>query len=605
MRSEAKGARWVWMILLALTIGGAGLRFGGLGRLLPHLREPDAFIVYELQSIHGDPALVPGMNFHERYPLLLARALSLLPYPVVPAQVAGPEVPARAVAGDPERRHLAACARPFLMTRAAIAALACLLVPLTFVLARRFVSPVAALAAAFFAATSLLHILFSGEARPHGAHATLALAAVLSAIWAGERASAARTALATIAAVLAIGALQTGLLVLPPLALALLLADRRGELAAPARDPDAPRPRRWISRWPALAVPLGTALAGILLFYPTLPYIDAQGLHTAAAEGGGHSVPFEYLNALGLWRAGVRLWTHDPIFSILTACGIILGVAWWCRERQQIDKARKRALAIAAVYAVPYFLVVGLNGEVYDRFLMPLVPYCACFAGGAAAWIAVRVRSSLASERSGQLAVAAVVVACAAWPTFAAVQFTRVARAPDTLQQTAEFLRLNARPTADKILTSPSIALPLLYTPESLLADLADPAGKVTPWIVYQGLIEPRDDGIPRYSIFLFPAKLASKPRADELELARGYLDEHRPDWVVLEISKKMMGLSMMRSLLRVVAERGELAFKSRGSAPAVLSLGPVDYQDIDDLALRIVETEAFGPPIVVFRMKR
>jgi hypothetical protein len=595
MQSEAKGTRCIWVVLAALTLAGALLRFGGLGRLLPQLREPDAFIVYELQAREGDPALVSSMNFHERYPLLLARALSLLPYPAVPAH---------ADAADFESVQLAACARPFWMTRFLIASLACLLVPLTFFLARRFSSAPAALAAAFFVATSLLHILYSGEARPHGAHATLALAAVLAALRASERPNAPRLALAGLAAVLAIGSLQTGLFVLPPLAVAILLAERGAGGAPDAGVRGAPRARAWRALWPALALPIAAAGAGILLFYPTLPYIDASGIHTAAAEGGGHSIPFEYLNAMGLWRAGVELWMHDPIFSILTASGIVLGVAWWWRERKSLAAPRKRMLAIAAVYALPYLLVISVNGEVYERFLMPLLPYCACFAGGAVVWILGRVRSMLAAGSARSCATALVVAACAAWPTFAAVQFTRVARQPDTLQQTAEFLKRNARPEVDSILTSPSIALPLLYTPAAIADDLRDPAGRVTPWIVYQGLLEPRDDGIARYSIHLFPSKLAAKPQPDEIELARAYLDEHRPDWVVLEVSRMMMRLSMMRSLLRVVAERGEIAFKSRGSAPAVLSLGPIDYQDIDDLALRIVETEAFGPPIVVFRMK-
>jgi hypothetical protein len=590
MRLGAARERSTWMLLAALTLAGAVLRFAGIGRLLPHLREPDAFIVYELQSIRGDPALVEGQNFHDRYPLLLARALSLLPYP---------EVPARASGAEAERVHLDACARPFLVVRTAVALIACLLVPLTFFLARRFLGPGAALLAAFFIATSLLHLLYSGEARPHAAHATLALAAVLVALRASERPSFARVACALVMAVLAVACLQTGLFVLPPLALALFLAERGGA-----------RQHNGIRIALALAVPLAAAAIGVVGFYPTLPYIDAQGIHTASAEGGGHSVPFGYLNALGAWRGALQLWMHDPLLAILALCGGILGAAWLFRERGRVDVARRRELAIVAAYALPYALVVSLNGEVYDRFLMPLLPYFACLAGGAVPWLVARVRAELASARARALAGAAVIVACTAWPAYAAVQFARVACAPDTIEQAAEFLRRNARAEsgagrADVILTSPSITPPLLYTSASARSDAVEPSGRVTPWIKYQSLLPPLAGDTARYDVRAVPTAIALKSHDDEIALARKLLDEVAPDWVVLEVSKKMKNLPMMRSLMRAVEERGDVAFKSRGAAPAVLSLGTIDYQDIEDLALRIVETGAFGPPVVVYRMRR
>jgi len=101
------------------------------------------------------------------------------------------------------------------------------------------------------------------------------------------------------------------------------------------------------------------------------------------------------------------------------------------------------------------------------------------------------------------------------------------------------------------------------------------------------------------------PAVLALKSHDDELAVANQLLDDVAPDWVVLEVSRRMKNLPMMQGLLRAAQARGEIAFKSTGAAPAVLTLGQVDYQDIEDLSLRIVETEAFGPPVVIFRMRR
>jgi hypothetical protein len=590
MRLGAARERTVWILLALLTLSGAALRLSGIGRLLPQLREPDAFIVYELQSIHGDPALIGGQNFHDRYPLLLARTLALLPYP---------EVPARADGADPERVHLAACARPFVVTRTAVALIACLLVPLTFVLARRFLGPGASLAAAFYVATSLLHVLYSGEARPHGAHATLALAAVLAALWASEKLSVVRVACALVLAVLAVSCLQLGLFVLPPLAVALYLGSSRTGGA---------RTRARVAL--ASAVTMGAALIGVLAFYPTLPYIDKQGIHTADAAGGGHSVPFEYLNALGAWRGARQVWMHDPLLAILALCAIILGAAWWMRERNRMAPERKRDLAVVAAYTLPYALVVSLNGEVYDRFLMPLLPYLACFAGGALVWLVARVRGELASPRTKAFVGAAIVVGCTAWPAYAAIQFTRVACAPDTIEQAADFLRAHVRAETgsqrpDVILTSPSIAPPLLYTSDAARADAHDPSGRVMPWVMYQSLLPESEGDAARYDIRSVPAVLALKSHDDELAVANQLLDDVAPDWVVLEVSRRMKNLPMMQGLLRAAQARGEIAFKSTGAAPAVLTLGQVDYQDIEDLSLRIVETEAFGPPVVIFRMRR
>jgi hypothetical protein len=193
---------------------------------------------------------------------------------------------------------------------------------------------------------------------------------------------------------------------------------------------------------------------------------------------------------------------------------------------------------------------------------------------------------------------------------YAVDTFARVACAPNTIEQAAAFLRHNARSESgatrsDVILTSPSITPPLLYTSESVRSDAADPSGRVTPWIKYQSLLAPGAGDTARFDVRSVPTAIALKPHDDELALARKLLDEVEPDWVVLEVSKKMKNLPMMWSLLRAVEERGDVAFKSRGAAPAILSLGTIDYQDIEDLSLRIVETGAFGPPVVVYRMRR
>src|SRR5207253_8251033 len=86
-------------LLCAVCLAALALRISGIARLLPHAREPDAFVTYEMQDVRGDPALIEDQNYHDRYPMLIAHTLARLPHPDVPAHVDA--------SADYERAHLA------------------------------------------------------------------------------------------------------------------------------------------------------------------------------------------------------------------------------------------------------------------------------------------------------------------------------------------------------------------------------------------------------------------------------------------------------------------------------------------------------------------
>ncbi|MBK7875193.1 MAG: hypothetical protein IPJ77_05500 [Planctomycetes bacterium] len=124
--------------------------------------------------------------------------------------------------------------------------LATLAIPLLFVLARSFLPPWPSLLAAAWLATSLNHLLFSQEARPHAPHLTFVLLALVATLALARRPGLARSLAAGGACALACATLQTG-----GFTLAALVAAH----VAPGVGDAAWKRRRWFclsspSRWP-------------------------------------------------------------------------------------------------------------------------------------------------------------------------------------------------------------------------------------------------------------------------------------------------------------------------------------------------------------------
>lgn len=567
MHVERPGrARTAWILALIVALA-LGLRLASLDRLLPEHREPDAFEVYEMQRVQADPALVKGVNFHERYPWLLAWTLAALPVAHAPADVASEQA---------EAEHLARAARPFVLVRGAVALLSTLQVLLVYFLARRFVGEGRALVASLLVATSLLQLLFAVQARPHGAHAGIALLALLAALQLSERFSWARLALSALSSAAALATLQLGFSTLPPLALACWLSRGAG------------RARRLGL---ALAAPLAAALLA-LAWYTNRPYVDAQGIHLARAEGGGHTLSFEQMDFLGTWRGARMLFEHDPVLSVLAAGGLLLLLARARPLWRAADEATRRASLVAAGFALPYLLVITIQGEVYERFLIPLLPFLAILAASAAGWI---WRAKLARPLVGAALLLALV---------SSAQFVRLARAPDTWEQAAAFLREHSTP-GQRIALFPDNALPLLYSPDSVRAQLEDRAQANVPWVTYQATIPALAPGTRTYEVTSFPAPIALRAKEPDVALMRRWLAEERVDWLVVEFSRRMWRAPLLPSLEEAARAEGELCFTTHGSAEHELELGPAEYQAIERFFARQLAQDALGPQLRVWRITR
>ena len=561
------------VLLAAVLLCAAFLRFAGLARELPHRMEPDAFLVYELQSREGDPAFGAIGKFADRYPSLVPRALALLPSPPIPSKAEGP--------GD-ERAHLAAASRPFVLVRALVALASLASVAGTWLLARRLLSAPAALAATFFAATSVLALLFSGQARPHAIQAAFALATVLAALRVRARPSLARIAIAAACAAAAAATLQNGLFAALPLAAGIALAD--GET----------RKRRFLL---AAGVPVAAIAAAFLLFYPALPSIDAQGIHLGSTDAGAHSIHPRLLGGLPVLAR--LLWEHDPPLTILAVVGGILAVF----GRKVIPGARALDLAVVLAYAVPYAGALALDPNVLDRFLLPLIPFLACLAAGAVAWILDRVAGEGARGPRAALAVA-LGSACFLPPLWVAARFARLAAGEDTLERAAAWIRDHVDPSA-RILTTPLTTLPMLVDAEDLRSDLDDPTEHAVPWMAYQRLLPERLEGDVRWKIRIIPVAKRFDPHGMNPERADAWIDETHAAYVLLadlRILRSEFGLDAFEGAAR---SRGELVFEAEGELPSPSDVGPVEYQGARELWVRLLAVRALGPGVRIYRIRR
>jgi 4-amino-4-deoxy-L-arabinose transferase-like glycosyltransferase len=416
-----------------------------------------------------------------------------------------------------------------------------------------------------------------------------------------ERGSWAFIAAAGIAAGLAIACLQPGVFVLPPLCLALWMMPRsRGvRIACVALVPIA-------------------AAAFASLFYARLPYVDAEGLHLAGE--GSHVIARENVTGSGFLQCVALLRAHDPALAILAGVGLLVAIGLLATRTSEVTAGGRRALWIVAAYALPYAAVISIDSEVYERFLLPLVPCIACLAAAAVMWIArraaalasalarragARATPSNAARLDGALrasAFAIVIVAAIAQPGYADLRYVLAATAPDTYQQTAAWLEREPGAHSARILVSSSLVLPVFWSERALRAHAAAERKASLPWLVYQSFV-PADERHPSFDMYAFPVDLMLREEADLPALKR-YVDELAPDYVILEDIPRANNWPMLRLLRKWAVVEGSVVFETHGESPDVETLGPLDFQDVVELAARIVDTRAFGPKIAIFRIR-
>lgn len=419
-------------LLCALTLLGAGLRLAQLDSGLPQAVEADLKLPESLVSLREGRGGAPRAGEKLWYPILPSRIAALLPEAPLPAPDA------------PLEQHLAKASEPVLQVRLAVALLASLIVPLTYLLARSTLRAGPALVAAGLAGTSLLHVAFSQQARPHAVAAATFLAAVLGAIAVRRRGDLSAWVLAGIGGALAIGTLQSSVLVLPPLALAWFLRARAGG--------------RWLEvrALPALLL-LALALPA---FFPAVPGEDVARLDgaRAAADLSGHLLYFEQFGGDGL-RVFLRtVFGFDPWLASWAATGTALALLGLWRAR-----AIEGTTAIALAFALPYLTVLCLYNRTYERFVTPLVPYMAWAAGLAVQRVGDRLDLG---RRPGTGWVLGVLVL--ALPVAIDLRWARVRAGAHTTERAAEWIEAHVPDPETAIVLTPLLDLPLVRRTEGL-----------------------------------------------------------------------------------------------------------------------------------------
>lgn len=537
------------------------LRVPALHRLLPQWPEPDPFLVLKMQELRQDPALRMHLDFAERYPTLLPRAVAPWPHAHAPLDAS-------------EAEHLAAAAQPYVQMRVAVLLVAILAVPLVFLVARRFTCDRDALLGAMFVATSLLHVSFSTQARPHAAAAALALLCVWLSIRWLERPGVARAALATLAAGAAAASFQSGAFALPPLVVAFALGP--GTLA------------RRAARAVAAAA---FAIAVALPFYPFRPRVDASGLHLAGSKG--HEIPLSDLTGEGVLRATRWLLEYDPVLLVLPLLGIC---AAFVRDRGWL---RDRRALVAAAHALPYALVVALNRELYERFMLPLVPWLALFAG-----VGVGALFDLARAHAAARALLhGLALLALAAPLVVAARFVQVATEPDTYELAARWLREHAAPE-DTIFVQAGIMLPVLVTPEALASFRGQREGASQAWTRYQevvGVDAPPPRGL---DVRLLPLSLLRAKPGEAHDIVTSAIDAARTRWIVVELTGKAQYFHGLAAIREVASARGELVFEADVAEAGRPDEIRIDYQDARNVLRRLFAQPRLGTHVEIWRLR-
>lgn len=555
-----------WMCLATLLALGALFRVGLVERLAPQRPEPDAYYALQLDVMTGH---VPGgatargkaEQLYGAYPTFVVSPLAAL---------LGERLYTPAPLDAPLPAHLAAAARPLVAVRTWCAALCVLGLLGVFFLAREFVAPRAALVACAFVTFSLLHLVYSHQARPHAPHMTFQVWALWAAVRYLRRPSTARLALAGLTLWAGFASLQTGAFLAPAIALAVAFSatTKARKIAAAATA---------VSAW-LLSKPFH--VGGVEL--------SSDGISMAS---GGHAIELAELNGGGVWPTWRVLSEQEPSASSLALVGIVaLFVAY------RSGATAMRPWLVLAGYAAPYLAFALLNESTRDRYLIPLLPFFALLAAFAlerfAAFIPTR----------GRLAWGLMASAALALPVHDATLYWRTAARDDTLTQAAGWIQAQPVETTSRIVTSPYIVLPLAAT-RSALESIPRRSADESAWNRYQLSLGAPPSAAPLFDVRPFTPRREGKDGAEEALLAR--LDELAPTLIVVELSNRQRALPWHARFEALVREHGErvASFAPETDEPPKSEL--LEYGDVVGLRSRLRAASRMGPPLEIYRWMR
>jgi hypothetical protein len=570
------------LAVLAITLATVALRLWGIDHLLPHGWQTDNQMAFQAALLREGASQPDGELRDVQYPDLL---------PSLVARLSGPAP--RPDASDPLAEHLDAAGFDIRAMRIGIALISSLLVPLTYLLARRFLAAGWSLFATALIATSLLLQTFAQQARPHAAAASVFLLAVLCCMRLARRPTWWNHALAALAAVLAIGALHSGLAVLMPLAAAWLVGPLGAVSSARGRW------ARWLVAPPVLAA---VVAAAFLAFYPfALRDGPATERGRPAIEGtalvwANHRVDLRDLDGRGFATVVDGLWNYEPVLLVLVVATLASLLA--LRSRAQQTRERRADAFVAGAYVLAYLIVIGLFQRTYHRFVIPLLPFLAVFAAyGLARW------SSLLGTRGRRL-VAVGALLSLALPTWATARLAWLRSRDDTLELAARWLAQQDPQELGTVWIEPRMDLPLACTTESLQRTTFPSL-----WRTYQLELAPQE--LPPLRLSMLHVTPTSAPGFDLERLERdppGFLDALGPGHYVADASCETE-MSVADSLHAALRSRTRLVQRCAPEADGPTAGWGLDDEDIlrsgqPHVLLRLLRAEALGPVVEIRRLE-
>lgn len=517
---NALSARRAGVLVAVLTLLALGARLVGVGQLLPHRTEADVYIVPQAHAFrYGTEIAYERASPLGKYPHLLGRILALVPPEPIPG-MPRPEPGDAAAARAYLDAHLSAAGSDYRHARQLIAILSALVVPFAYLLARRVLAPGPALLATLLVATSLLHVSFSQQARPHGALATFMTATLWASCGLQREASWRWLMAATAGACLSVACLHNGAAILPAALVAFLMRRR-----TPGR----------VGPW-TLLVPVVAVALTIRVFYPFL-FAEGGGFGALRAEGevieqGGHRIETAWFNWLGFLEIDTHLSGYDPALYAAGVAGIVgLALLALIRRRGQPPggpqpagipgagvqvaampaasvpasnvpiagvpgdgvladdvPGRGGALLVLAAFALPYTAALGLLWFTPERYLLPLLPVLAIGAAFAVQVLARLLSSGRPARASALLVLGGALVL---WPSaHASWRLTVLRHRPDTLTLAARWLEEHVEREDARIVATPGLAVPLFFSRQSLSVSRAYARFWRTPWHLYQEALE-------------------------------------------------------------------------------------------------------------------
>jgi hypothetical protein len=579
-RGPTGGApRGVLVALCALLFAGLAVRLTGVEFCLPHMRENDHEIVTQVEHLRGKPLKTKSSRvFYATYPLLTAVATWAATSPE-------PELGSGATLAQ----HLEKAGDDFADTRRTVAVLSSLLVPVTWLLARRFAGPRWALFAAALTASSVLHVFFSQEARPHGPAAVCFVLAMLALFRLRRTPSTASYALAGLVLALLIGFLQSGIAMGIPLLVAHVLRRER---------------RLFDPRLLLVGLIVAASIPGSYwpLFDRSLRDVEST-LDEEVVAMPGHVVHWSRFNGGGLEITLQTLRSYEPALSVLVLAA--LAIFAWTRFSPRTETApeearERRAEAwIALAFVLPYGSMISLWEENYERFVIPLLPFLATFSAWSARELTARLRGAPRVLAAGAFLV------CLALPGYASARLAWLRHVPDTAERAAQWIEQHLDPARDEIFAMPWWDLPLVRSEESLQDRRGGKAFHViSTWKTYQASLDPGELPPPYWSITSLV--VINKYDGQTREGLSAYLDSFGPGYYVIDAKKR--GHPWMRWMSDELGRRGELLARISPDRDEWAWNYPLFDQDgveadWPDMTPRILGARCVGPVIEIYRV--